>query len=89
VKLAGKTCAAMKGLIEEGAEIMSEDGEETVLDLAVIAAQCRIEHYEMSAYSAARDIAEALGQDEVVRLFEESLSEEEQAEQSLTVMDDP
>src|SRR6266550_4956092 len=32
----GKTCRAMKGLIEEGSEILEEDGEESVLDAGLI-----------------------------------------------------
>src|SRR4051812_30558515 len=34
----GKTCKAMKGLVEEGSEILEEDGEPTVLDAGIIAA---------------------------------------------------
>src|SRR3954471_5438352 len=36
-KPTGKTCKGMKGLIEEGEEMMSEDGEESVIDAAIIA----------------------------------------------------
>lgn len=34
----GKKCKAMEGLIEEGKEIMEEDAEPTLLDLALIGA---------------------------------------------------
>src|SRR4051812_17369525 len=48
IKPTGKTCKAMKGLIEEGAEVIEEDGEESVIDAALVAAAQRIEHYEIS-----------------------------------------
>src|SRR6187401_1265433 len=34
-KPTGKTCQGMKGLIEEGAEVIDEDGVEAVLDAAL------------------------------------------------------
>src|SRR5437773_9192882 len=34
----GKTCKGMKGLLEEGAEAVQEEDDETLLDLAIIAA---------------------------------------------------
>src|SRR5881392_854188 len=37
IKPTGKTCKAMKGLIEEGAEVMKEDGEDQVIDAALVA----------------------------------------------------
>ena len=37
-KPTGKTCKAMKGLIEEGKEIIEEDGDGSVLDAALIGA---------------------------------------------------
>src|SRR5205823_11455560 len=42
----GKTCRAMKGLIEEGSEILQQDGEESVLDAGIIVAAQKVEHYE-------------------------------------------
>src|SRR3984893_8197387 len=38
----GKTCKAMKGLVEEGSEILEEDGEDSVLDAGVIAAAQKV-----------------------------------------------
>jgi hypothetical protein len=37
-RLAGHTCAAMKGLIEEGSEWIGEDAEAEVMDAGIIAA---------------------------------------------------
>ena len=61
-KLTGHKCVGMEGLIEEGAEVLEEDGPEAILDAAVVAAAQRVEHYEMAGYGTARTMAELLGQ---------------------------
>ena len=85
-KLSGKRCRAMEGLLEEGSEVLEEDGEEAVLDLAIIAAAQRVEHYEIAAYGAARTMAERLGQTEVARLLQQTLDEEGAANKKLTAI---
>ena len=84
VKLSGKVCAAMKGLIEEGKEVIEEDGEGPVIDAALIAAAQRVEHYEISAYGTVRAIAEELGEDEVAKLLQQTLDEESATDEKLT-----
>jgi len=79
----GKTCKAMKGLLEEGTEAMQEDAGE-MRDLAIIAAAQRVEHYEISAYGTARTIAEHLGLEEAVDLLQETEDEERNADTKLT-----
>ncbi len=54
VRLTGKKCAAMEGLLEEGKEILEADGLPSLIDAALIAAAQRVEHYEISAYGTAR-----------------------------------
>ena len=83
-KPGGKTCKAMKGLVEEGEETIKEEGEPGIKDLALIGAAQRVEHYEISGYGTARAIAEALGQEDVVSLLEETLEEESNTDQLLT-----
>lgn len=83
----GKTCATMEGLLEEGSELMDElDG--AVLDAGLIGAAKKIEHYEIAAYGTARTHAEVLGMDEAVRLLEETLDEEKQADELLSQIAD-
>jgi ferritin-like metal-binding protein YciE len=84
VKLKGKKCQAMEGLLEEGKEVLESDGEGPVLDLALIAAAQRVEHYEISAYGSARTLAEQMGHEEVVALLQETLDEESAADEKLT-----
>lgn len=80
----GKTCKAMKGLIEEASEILEEDGDESVLDAALIASAQRVEHYEMAGYGTVRTFATILGEDEAAELLQETLDEEGEADHRLT-----
>jgi ferritin-like metal-binding protein YciE len=84
IKPTGKNCAAMEGLVEEGAELLDADGPGPVIDAALIAAAQRVEHYEISAYGSARALAAQLGHDDVVDLLQETLDEESAADEKLT-----
>jgi ferritin-like metal-binding protein YciE len=79
----GKKCKGMEGVIEEGSEALDEDGDENVLDLGIIGAGSRVEHYEMAGYTTAISLATQLGQNEVVTLLKETLKEEQAAENKL------
>ncbi len=80
----GKVCKAMKGLVEEGAEVIEEEGDPVIKDLALITAAQKVEHYEISGYGSARALAEALKLDKVVELLQATLDEEKSADKSLT-----
>lgn len=84
VKPTGKVCAAMKGLVEEGQEVIEEDGDGPAIDAALVAAAQRVEHYEMAAYGTVRTLAELLGHQEAVELFEQTLGEEKATDAKLT-----
>lgn len=86
IKPTGKTCKAMQGLVAEGAEVLEEDGEDPVIDAALIAAAQRVEHYEISAYGTARAIAEQLGRSDVVKILQSTLDEESAADEKLTAI---
>jgi ferritin-like metal-binding protein YciE len=79
-----KTCQAMKGLIEEGDEVLSAGGKDEVRDAALIAAAQRVEHYEIAGYGTARTFAQQLGKNEVARLLQETLNEEAATDRKLT-----
>ena len=83
-KAKSKSCAGMKGLIEEGEEIIGQDATDELKDAAIIGAAQRVEHYEIAAYGTARTFAERLGNDEVAELLQETLTEEEEADERLT-----
>ena len=50
----GKTCAAILGITEEGAEIMEEYEGSPALDAGLLAAAQAVEHYEISRYGTQR-----------------------------------
>jgi ferritin-like metal-binding protein YciE len=79
----GKVCHGMKGLIEEGSEILEEDGEDSVLDAGIIVAAQKVEHYEIAAYGSVRTFAELLGHDDIVELLQTTLDEESAANELL------
>src|SRR5947209_11071882 len=60
-KAKSKTCAAMKGLIEEGSEMISAGGDDAVRDAGLICAGQKVEHYEMAGYGCVRTWAQELG----------------------------
>lgn len=82
----GKTCAAMKGLIEEGDEVIGASGDPAVRDAALIAAAQRVEHYEIAGYGTVRTFAERLGRADVARLLQQTLDEEGAADKKLTAL---
>ncbi|HLI75716.1 MAG TPA: ferritin-like domain-containing protein [Acidobacteriaceae bacterium] len=83
-KSSGKTCEAMKGLIEEVQEALEEIEKGPVLDAAIIAAGQRIEHYEIASYGTVAAFAELMGQSELHDLLAETLQEEKETDEHLT-----
>ena len=75
-KPTGKTCQATVGLIKEGDEAMEEDALPEMKDLLLIAAARRVEHYEMSGYTSARELAKALGLKGIFSTLSTTLAEE-------------
>src|ERR1700734_3990631 len=86
-----KTCKGMAGLVEEGAEVITEgkDQEEAQADLTLIGAAQRVEHYEIAAYGTARANAEQMNRKDIVKLLSETLTEEEEAGKLLTELAQP
>jgi ferritin-like metal-binding protein YciE len=83
-KLTGKTCVGMKGVLEEGAEVLEDTDKGVIRDAALIAASQRVEHYEMAGYGSAREFAKTLGQKEVAALLDATLAEEKNADKKLS-----
>lgn len=83
-KASGKTCKAMQGLIEEGSEMLKEEGEESVIDAGLIGAAQRVEHYEIAAYGTLKTFAELLGEEDAVELLRQTLDEEGETDKLLT-----
>src|SRR6202048_333171 len=80
----GKTCAAIVGITDEGAEIMQEYKGSPALDAGLFAAAQAVEHYEISRYGTLRTWAEELGLKDAADLLQETLDEEEATDEALT-----
>jgi Mn-containing catalase len=80
-----KPCKGMMGLVAEGQEVMEEGEakEDAAADLALIGAAQRVEHYEISAYTTARNLAQQLRHSAVVELLAKNLAEEENSDMLL------
>jgi manganese catalase len=80
-----KPCKGMQGIVEEGQEVIEESAEKeaAAADLALIGAAQRVEHYEISGYTSARNLAQQLRHTAIVALLTKSLAEEENADQLL------
>ena len=84
IKMTGKKCKGMEGLLEEGKEVMEEDLDENALDAGLIGAAQKVEHYEIAGYGTARTYAKHLGNKEVQKLLQQTLDEEGKTDKLLT-----
>ena len=84
----GKTCPAIDGILEEGAEIMKDYKGTAALDAGLIGAAQAVEHYEMSRYGTLKRWAEMLGHADAAELLNETLEEEEQTDVDLSALAD-
>lgn len=80
----GKKCKAMEGLVAEGSEIMEEDAEPALLDLALIGAAQKVEHYEIAGYGTTRTLAELAGESDIAEMLQTTLDEEGETDKLLT-----
>lgn len=79
-----KTCDAILGITDEGAEIMEEYEGSPALDAGLLAAAQAVEHYEMSRYGTLRTWALALGLNDAAGLLQTTLDEEQATDLALT-----
>ena len=86
IKLTGKKCKGMEGLIEEGKELLEEDFDENAIDAGIIGAAQKVEHYEIAAYGTARTHANLLGYNKIAKLLQQTLDEEGAADKKLTAL---
>jgi ferritin-like metal-binding protein YciE len=84
IEKSGETCEGMAGLIREGSETASEDGDATAKDAALIAAAQRVEHYEIAGYGTVVALADHLGLDDAKDVLAQTLEEEGAADKLLT-----
>ncbi|MDP2410820.1 MAG: DUF892 family protein [Pseudolabrys sp.] len=80
----GKTCAAILGITEEGAEIIKEYKGSPALDAGLLAAAQAVEHYEISRYGTLKTWAGELGLNDAARLLDQTLQEEKKTDVALS-----
>jgi ferritin-like metal-binding protein YciE len=82
-KASAKTCNGIKGILEEGSEAFDLDRGPT-RDAALIGGAQRVEHYEIAAYGTLVAWANLLGRNKDIRLLEQTLEEEKEADRTLS-----
>jgi ferritin-like metal-binding protein YciE len=84
-KAQAKRCDAMEGIIKEGERIIAETEEGTATrDVGLIMSAQKAEHYEIATYGGLTQLAKTLGNDEVAEILGTTLSEEKEADETLT-----
>jgi ferritin-like metal-binding protein YciE len=84
----GKTCPAIDGILEEGAEILDDYKGTAALDAGLIAAAQAVEHYEMTRYGTLKRWAENLDLPDAVKLLDTTLMEESKTDSDLSALAD-
>ena len=79
-----KTCDAIVGITDEGAEIMKEYKGSPALDAGLLAAAQAVEHYEISRYGTLKCWAGELGYKDAVKLLDATLNEEKKTDAALS-----
>jgi ferritin-like metal-binding protein YciE len=82
-----KKCEAMEGLTME-AETAIEETEKGSMtrDVAIIVSAQKVEHYEIAAYGSLVQLAITMGQDDAAEILRETLDEEKQTDENLTMI---
>jgi ferritin-like metal-binding protein YciE len=71
-----KPCPVIDGLKEEGEKTLQETTTE-LHDLVILAGCSEVEHHEIAVYNGLIELADELGEDDVVALLKENLEQEE------------
>jgi ferritin-like metal-binding protein YciE len=83
-KAGRKVCEGMRGIIEEGQQEMEDADKGPMMDVLIVAAGQRVEHYEIASYGTMVALAKASGQQELADLLAETLAEEKETDELLT-----
>lgn len=83
-----KTCEAINGILDEGAEIIEEYKDSAALDAGLIASAQAVEHYEITRYGTLKRWATVLGLTKAAKLLDETLQQESKTDEDLTTIAD-
>jgi ferritin-like metal-binding protein YciE len=79
-----KTCEAIKGILEEGEEIIEEYKDSLALDAGLLAAGQAVEHYEIAWYGTLKNWAGQLGLKDASALPDQTLQQEKKTDALLS-----
>lgn len=82
----GKRCKAMAGLVREAQEFLSEEAVPEVVDVGLITAAQKVEHYEIATYGSLATYAKLLGRMEDKELLGQTLHEEKSTDGRLSIL---
>lgn len=85
-KAKSNTCEATEGLVKEANEAMSDVKKGPLLDVALILAAQKAEHYEIAGYGGLCELAKQLGFTEAKNILGQTLDEEKASDQKLTTI---
>lgn len=77
------TCEAARGIVREYQENMQEAGSDVIRDCLIGGSLSRMEHYEIAGYRSLIAGAQQMGQEDIERLLQQNLQQEEQTAQKL------
>ena len=80
----GKTCEAIKGIIDQAEDLIADYKATPALDAGLISSAQAVEHYEITRYGTLSRWAKELGVKDAAKLLEQTLKEESQTDQDLT-----
>ena len=81
-----EACPAIKGIVEEGEEIIADTDDPETLDAGLIAAAQAAEHYEIARYGTLVAWADRLGLQDAVKILKMTLDEEYSADKELSLL---
>lgn len=76
-------CHAMEGLLDEGSDMATMEGDPEVRDAGIICAAQKVEHYEIATYGSLRTWAKVLGDHEAAATLQKVLDDEYDADNLL------
>jgi ferritin-like metal-binding protein YciE len=69
-------CKGIMGLIAEHDSFKEEDPSEDLMDIFNAAAACKVEHYEIAAYTSLINLAQQMSHNKALKLLNQNLKEE-------------
>ncbi len=82
----GVTCEAMDGIVKEARHLLGDIEDVATRDAAIVASAQAIDHYEITRYGSLTTWAEELGHPDAANLLGESLADEEESDDALTLL---